>query len=123
MSKAAQSPFSLPEGFSGLTAATKESFDSMTHAYSEWLQNANRVQAEVIRFIGDRFNKDASLISRFAACRKPDEFLRLQADAMTELAGDYMQEGARIFSLFSDVSREAFGEFAKTAGKSSKRSG
>jgi hypothetical protein len=117
MSKAAQSPFKLPDGFPAFAPAARESLESMTHAYSDWLQNANRVQAEVIRFIGERFSKDASMVSRFAGCRQPDEFLRLQSEAMTELAGDYMQEGAKLFALFSEASRETLDEFAKAAGR------
>jgi len=122
MSKAAaQFPFNLPDGFPGFPATTKASFDSMSHAFSEWLHNANRVQAEMIRFIGDRFSKDVDLISRFAGCKQPEEFLRMQAEALTELTGDYMQEGARIFGLFSQASKETLDEFAKAT--SSKRSG
>lgn len=113
MSKSAQFPFNLSEGFAGIGGPAKEALESMSHAYADWLSNANRVQTEMIRFMGDRFTKDANLISRFAGCRQPDEFLRLQAEAMTELASDYMQEGARIFTLFSDASRGTFEEFAK----------
>jgi Phasin protein len=121
MTKAAQFPFNLPEGFPNFSGTAKESLESMSKAYSEWLHNANRVQAEVIRFVGERFSKDVDLISRFSACKQPDEFMRLQAEALSELTSDYMQEGARIFGLFSEVSRETLGDIAKAA--SSKRSG
>jgi len=115
MSKSAQAINSIAEGNA---EAAKESIESMSHVYSEWLHSANRVQAEVIRFIGDRFSKDLALASRFANCRQPDEFFRLQAQAVSEIAGDYMQESARIFALFSDASREGLAELAKsTRGK------
>jgi len=113
MSKSAQSPFKLPEGFPGLTAAARDSFDSMTHAYSDWLQNANRVQAEMIRFVGERFSKDVAMMSRFAECRKPEDYLKLQGVLLTELAADYQQEGTRILELFGDASRQAWGGFVR----------
>jgi len=116
MSKPAQFPFNLPEGFPGFPPAAKETFDSMSSAFSDWLHNANRMQAEMIRFMGDRFSKDVSLISRFASCRQPDEFLRLQAEAMSELASDFMQEGAKIAGMFSEASRESLGKVAKATG-------
>lgn len=123
MSKSsAQFPFSLPEGFGSMAGNARESFEAMSRSYSEWLHNANRVQAEMIRFVNERFSKDMSLISRFAACRQPDELLRLQAEVVSELASDYMQEGARIFSLFSDTTKGAIESFGKAAA-GSKRPG
>lgn len=105
MSKSQSFPFAFPEGI-----------PAVSKAYSDWLHNANRVQAEMIRFVGERFSKDLNLVSRFAACKQPDEFLRLQGEVMSELASDYMQEGARIFSLFGDASKQSLQSFAKTAG-------
>src|SRR5215468_796469 len=112
MSKA-QSTNTLPEGNILNAGATRESFESMSNAFSDWLQNANRVQTEMIRFIGDRFSKDLSLISRFASCKQPDEFLRLQAEAMSEIANDYMQEGAKLIAMFGEASRTGAEELAR----------
>lgn len=108
-------PFKLPEGFPNFAGTSRESLDTVSKAFSEWMNNANRMQAELIRFVGERFSKDVDLVSRFASCKQPDEFVRLQAEALTELASDYMQEGAKIFGLFSEASRETLGEFAKSA--------
>lgn len=116
MSKS-QSTIHLPEGSAWNTGVARETFDSVSHAYSEWLQNANRVQTEMIRFIGDRFSKDMNLITRFAGCKQPDEFLRLQAEAVSELASDYMQEGARILALFGEASKTGIGESTRAGGK------
>ena len=114
MSKA-QSTSQIPE-ISNLNAgATRESFESMSNAFSDWVQNANRVQTEMIRFIGDRFSKDMGLISRLASCKQPDEFLRLQAEAMSEIATDYMQEGAKLLALFGEASRNGAAEAARAA--------
>lgn len=115
MNKSAQFPFNVPD-FGALAGAPQPSFEAMSRAYSEWLRNANRVQAELIRFVGDRFNKDVSLIARFANCRQADEFVKLQSEAMTELANDYLQQGARIFALFNESSKAAVEEFSKSPG-------
>lgn len=116
MNKPAQFPFTLPEGFGAFAGPSQQSFEAMSHAYSEWLRNANRMQAELIRFIGDRFSKDVNLISKFTGCKQPEEFLKLQSEALTDLTNDYMQEGARIFALFTETSKATAEEFTKTVG-------
>ena len=98
-----QSTINLPDAFSA--SAAKESFESVSNAFSDWVQNANRVQSEMIRFMSDRFSKDLNLISRLAGCKQPDEFLRLQAEAMSEITSDYMQEGAKLLAMLGDASR------------------
>lgn len=121
MSKSKPFPFAVPEGMPTFPGFSKESFESMTNAYSEWLHNANRIQAEMIRFMGDRFSKDVKMMSRFAQCRNPEDFLKVQSEIVAELAADYQQEGTKLLALFGDASKEAWGEFTRTA--SAKRSG
>jgi hypothetical protein len=114
MSKPAAFPFNLPEGFPELTSTARESFETMTRAYSEWLRNANRVQAEMIRFVGERFTKDVSMMSRFADCKKPEDYFKVQGELLTELTADYQQEGARILGLFGDAAQQAMSGFTRT---------
>lgn len=114
-------PFGTPPGFEGLSESTRQSFATVSRAYSDWLHNANRLQAEMIRFAAERFNKDVGLISRFASCHEPGEFLKLQSDAMAELAHDYLEEGARIAALYGDASKEAGDAAAKKAGGAAPR--
>lgn len=118
MSKAAPSPLNLPEGFPVLNPAARESFDSLIRAYGTWLSNANRVQTEMIRFIGERFSKDVALLSRFAECHKPEDFVRLQGELITDLASDYQQEGAKVLALFGDASKQAWSGFLRAADAS-----
>jgi hypothetical protein len=92
----------------------------MSNAFSEWLGNANRVQAEMIRFMGDRYSKDLKMMARFAECRKPEEFLKLQSEIAAELAADYQAEGARVLALFGDASKQAWQEFGK-AGQTKRK--
>jgi hypothetical protein len=102
-----QASSSMPEGVEAMSAVAKDSFDSMSRAFSGWLSNANRMQAETIRFVNDRFNKDLQVLSRFGNCRKPEDFIALQSEVMTELVSDYMAEGARFFALLGDAQKEA----------------
>jgi hypothetical protein len=77
--------------------------------------NANRMQAEMIRFIGDRYSKDVKMMARFAECRKPEEFLKLQSELAAELAADYQEQGARLLALFGDASKQAWHEVPRLA--------
>ena len=100
-----------------ISAVAKESFDAMSGAFSSWLKNSNRLQAEAIRFLNDRFNKDVEMMSQFASCTKPEELFSLQAKLASTLVSDYTAEGARILALFSDVAKDGAAEFSKAAGK------
>jgi hypothetical protein len=115
MSKQQQDTFSMPQTFSGIPGFSKESFEALSEVFSESVRNGNRIQAELLRFVGDRFSKDVALISRLAACKEPTAFLNLQSELVTGLTNDYLQEGAKIFALASEVAKENFGKFAKAA--------
>lgn len=108
-----QFPFAMPEGMPTFPGFGKESFEWMSKGFSEWLSNANRMQAELIRFMGDRYSKDVKMMARFAECRKPEDFLKLQTEIAAELTADYQQEGARLLALFGDASKQAWQEFTK----------
>lgn len=120
MSQKTAFPFGVPVGFSELSESTQTSFAAVTRAYSEWLHGANRLQAEMFRFGADRFNKDVALLSRFGQCREPEEFLKLQSDAMAELAHDYLEQGSRIVKMFGDAAKSATGEFAGNGARARK---
>ena len=82
MSKSKQSPFG--NGMPSIPGFNNESFAWMSSAFSEWLHNTNRVQAEVIRFMGERFSKDVKMVSRFAECRNPEDFMKMQNQVLSE---------------------------------------
>jgi hypothetical protein len=109
-----QFPFAMPEGMPAFPGFGKESFEWMSNAFSEWLGNANRMQAEVIRFMGDRYSKDVKMMARFAECRKPEDFLKLQSEVAAELAADYQEQGARILALFGDASKQAWQDVTRS---------
>ena len=114
MSKSKQQfPFAMPEGMPAFPGLGKESFEWMSKGFSEWLSNAHRMQAEVIRFMGDRYSKDVKMMARFAECRKPEDFLKVPSELAAELAADYQEQGARFLALFGDASKQAWQEFTK----------
>jgi len=92
------------EAFGGMA---KDSFDAMSKAFSGWTRNATRVQAETIRFINERFNKDLQMLTRFGSCKKPEDFVGLQSELMSQLVTDYTQEGAQLMKLFTEIAADA----------------
>lgn len=73
----------------------------MVGAVSVWLRNANRGQAEAIRFVKDCFDRDLEALSDLAACRHPEDIFGLDAAVPRSLVSAYMAEGARVFALHS----------------------
>ena len=70
--------FPFGTGMPSIPSFNEESFAWISNGFSEWLHNINRVQAEVIRFMSERFSKDVKMASRFAECRNPEDFMRVQ---------------------------------------------
>ena len=85
----------------------EESFTTMSHAFSNWLRNANRMQTETIRFMSERFNKDMLAFSRFGECKKPEEFAQVHSELVTQMVNDYMEEGTKLVALFGDLAQSA----------------
>ena len=102
-----KNPFAIPAGFDAMSDVARQSFDSMNKAFSAWMQNTNKIQAEAMRFVNERFNKDMQILSRFSTCRKPEDFVALQSQLVTEIASDYMAEGAKLYELLGKLQKEA----------------
>ena len=116
MNDTASNPF--PQWNLGATTeSTKASLDTMSKAYANWLKNANRLQAEAVRFVSDRFNKDLELLSRFGSCKRPEDFLTVQSEAMTQLASDYMTEGAKWVALCGEAAKDLQAKAAPASTK------
>jgi hypothetical protein len=114
MTKPEQTVSKNADGMGDISAITKQSFDAMSGAFSTWLRDANRFQAEAIRFLNDRFNKDIQMMSQFATCKKPEEIFELQAKLANSLVSDYMAEGTKVLELFGDVVKAEVEDFSKT---------
>ncbi|HZP67417.1 MAG TPA: phasin family protein [Rudaea sp.] len=98
-------PFAMPD-LGAMSDSAKSAIEAMSKTYMSWFKNANRVQAEAIRFLSDRFAKDLALASRFGACRKPEDFVAVQSEVATELVKDYMEESAKFVALFGDAFKD-----------------
>ena len=116
MNDTAHNPFPLFNA-EAATESAKASLDTMTKAYANWLKNANRLQAEALRFVSDRFNKDLQLLSRFGSCKRPEDFLGMQSEAMTQMANDYMTEGAKWVALFGEAAKDLQDKASPAGGK------
>lgn len=66
--------------------------------YSAWLTNMVRLQTETLRFLAERAGKDVRTLERFAACRSPAEFARLQLQIGSEAVADYLAEARQMVS-------------------------
>ena len=90
-----------------MNEAVKESLDTMTHAFANWLRNANRMQAEAIGFMQQRFEKDLRAMARFGECRKAEEFAQVNSELITQMVNDYMEEGVKLITIFGDLVQSA----------------
>lgn len=116
MTKQTQSESMVPAGMEEMSAVAKQSFDAMAGTFSEWLRGANRFQAEAIRFLNQRFQKDIEMMSQFATCKKPEQIFELQARLASTMVSDYMAEGTRLLELFGDAAKGEVEEFSKAFG-------
>ena len=114
MSRPEQTASKTSNGAADISAITKQSLDATSDAFSIWLRDANRFQAEAIRFLNDRFNKDFQMMSQFAACKKLEEVFEMQAKLANELVSDYMAEGTKVLELFGDAVKDEVEEVSKT---------
>jgi len=104
MRKQAQQMPRTDNGLGDMSPLTRQSFDTMSRAFSSWLRDANRFQSEAIRFMNERFIKDIDMMSQFATCKKPEELLALQAKLANDLVSDFVAEGTKLLELLGDES-------------------
>ena len=113
MTKVEQTVSRASDGKADLSAATMQSLDVVSGAFTGWLRDANRFQAEAIRFLNDRLNKDIQMMSQYAACKKPEEIFELQAKLATSMVSDYMAEGTKVLELFGNAVKGEVEVFSK----------
>jgi hypothetical protein len=89
-----------------LWSMTPRSLDEMTKSYVTWLDGANKVSNEAFRFAHDRLSKDLEMAAQLMRCNDPTEAFRLQAEFASNLAGDYLIEGQKIFAWVTQLATE-----------------
>lgn len=108
-------------GLEGISEAARQSLETMSGAFSTWLQDTSRMQAEAVRFLGERFNKDMALIGRLSQCRRPEDVRALQTQLVGELVADYMNESKTMFSLLGEASSHGLDLVKKSAPRPAAR--
>jgi len=88
-----------PGGMSAVCDAQATSMDALTQAYALWIGNAARIHAEFLRFLSERFQKDAQTLAEFAACRNPAEVMQLQFELASSIPADYFVESQKLLAL------------------------
>lgn len=101
-------------GFENMSDIARQSLETMSGAFSTWLHDAGRMQAEAIRFLSDRFNKDVQLIAEFSQCKRPEDVIAVQTRLVNDLVSDYMSESKTMFSLLGEASKHGL-EIAQRA--------
>ena len=94
----------------------RQAFEALFKSYSVWLDNANKLQAEAIRFLSTRLDRDVEVLTKFGNCRKPEDFMNLQSEFTSGLIAEYQQESAKILSLVNGI-KTAFEQSVRTEGK------
>jgi len=103
MSKLAKPKLEITETLSAINA---DSLNLFTDGFSRYMKNANATGSELVRFVNERFNKDLQIASRFAECKQPQDFFKLQSELITTLIGDYAQEASKLFGMLTATSEE-----------------
>lgn len=89
-----------------LFEAEQNSVDAATRVYSSVLGNAVRVQTELLRFMSERFAKDALMLEAFASCRRPADIAELQLKLGSDAIADYFAETQKLIGVFEKVAGE-----------------
>jgi len=98
-----------------MSELARQSLTAMSGAYAAWLQDAGKVQAETVRFLNERFEKDMDLLTQFAHCRRPEEIAALQSKAFAALVSDYARESQTLFGLLGSLSTHGIERIQKLA--------
>jgi hypothetical protein len=103
------------ESISTMSDLAKQSLSALSGAMTAWLHDAGKVQAEAIRFLNERMQKDMDLLGQFSECQTPQDIASVQARLLTSLVTDYAQESQAMFSLLGTLSKHNLDHLHKVA--------
>ena len=101
--KAVEGPFPNAEAMWNMDP---QSFEAVTNTYRVWINQANRMRDETIRFVQERFTKELEAAVKLAGCTNATEALAVQAEFANKMAADYLEEGQKIVELMGEVMKE-----------------
>lgn len=97
---AAMLPFSVLGGDKGLAANAGTFLDACAKAGMAWQQGC-------ARFIAARLEADVQAAAAVAACKTPQELLKLQGDWVAGALNDYTSEVGRMMEVATDFASNA----------------
>lgn len=80
--------------------------DAMAKTYTMWLNQANRLRDEAMRFAQERINKEIEAATQLGRCTNPSDAFAVQADFANTMAADYLTESKRMVELVGDLAKE-----------------
>ena len=83
-----------------------QSIEAVTNTYRAWVNQANRMQGETMRFVQERFTKELEAAAQLARCKNPIEAFAVQADFAQRMAADYLEESQKLVELTGEIVRE-----------------
>ena len=102
-SKAVESPVANLEAMWNIDP---QAIETLSKTYRTWLEQANRMRDEAIRFTQERFTKELDAAVRLSRCTNPTEALAVQTEFARSMAADYFAEGQKIAGLMGEMSKE-----------------
>ena len=77
--------------------------DTYVRASQKLFDNVFAVNEELMRFAGNRFEKDMEAFQSLTQCKNSDEFVALQSDFMRTTAEDYQAEITKLVEQGTDT--------------------
>jgi hypothetical protein len=68
----------------------------MADAYLALMRQAGEFQIEMLRFVGERLQKDMAYSGKLLECKDPSEVLKAHLDFCNCFMDDYLKEGRRL---------------------------
>ena len=80
-----------------------QAIETATRTYRAWLDQANRMRDETLRFAQERFTKELDAAVRLAACADTTEMFAVQAAFANNMAADYVAESQKMVELIGEM--------------------
>lgn len=92
---------------------SQSNMDTAVKAFGEWNKNVQAIANEMGAYSMRTFDDSASTLERLIAAKSVEQALEIQADFAKRSVDDYVQQMAKIGTLYSDIARDAYKPFDK----------
>jgi hypothetical protein len=107
MTKSAEHLKPEPVSADAIQGMALGSVNAATDAYMSVWRSTAKMEAEMLRFVTSRLEKDFAFPVRLMNCRKPDEVLEAQLEFARTFFNDYAEEGQRLGAFLRDSGKTA----------------